>query len=197
MFIFVIIAAFKMNSFYRKRRRHNSLRYPGRDYSLPGKYFVTICTADKREWFVKIIKGEMKLSNTGNIAYEYWCEIPEHFPYITLDEFIIMPNHIHGIIIINKNPNKHVVGSLHATTLPSSDNNPMKNETISSLSPKSGSLSVVIRSYKSAVTRKARLNNSDFSWQSGFYDTIICTSGQLSRIRKYIRNNPSNWIQQT
>jgi len=106
-----------MNSFYRKRRRHNSLRYPGRDYSLPGKYFVTICTADKREWFVKIIKGEMKLSNTGNIAYEYWCEIPEHFPYITLDEFIIMPNHIHGIIIINKNPNKHVVGSLHATTL--------------------------------------------------------------------------------
>ncbi len=183
-----------MYSFYRKGRRRNSLRYPRRDYSLPGKYFVTISTADKKEWFGTIDNVGMQLSDIGNIAYKLWCEIPQHFPYITLDGFIIMPNHIHGIIIINRNSRKHVVGSLHATTLLSHDNIPVKNSTMSSISPKSGSLSVIIRSYKSAVTRQARLINNDFSWQSGFYDTIICTSGQLSRIRKYIKNNPGNWI---
>jgi len=106
-----------MYSFYRKRRRHNSLRYPGRDYSLPGKYFVTICTADKKEWFGTIANGGMQLSDTGSIAYRFWCEIPDHFPYITLDEFIIMSNHMHGIIIINRNLKKPMVGSLHATNL--------------------------------------------------------------------------------
>lgn len=64
---------------------------------------------------------------------------------------------------------------------------------MSSISPKSGSLSVVIRSYKSVVTKYAHKVDSGFSWQSGFYDTIICTTGQLSRIRKYILNNPKNW----
>jgi putative transposase len=125
-----------MYSFYRGKRSQNSLRYPGRDYSRPGKYFVTICTANKTEWFGKIINSEMQLSEIGSIAFRLWCEIPIHFPYITLDEFIIMPNHLHGIVIINKY----------------------------------------------------------FAWQSRFYDTIICTTGQLSRIRKYIKNNPRDWM---
>jgi putative transposase len=179
-----------MYSFYRKKKRHNSLRYPGRDYSFPGKYFITTNTTGKKEWFGTIINGEMQLSDIGSIAYKLWCEIPEHFPYITLDEFIIMPNHIHGIIIINKSVRQSMVGALHATHLPPRNNVLLKNETMSFISPKSRSLSVIIRSYKSAVTRHARLVNSNFSWQSGFYDIIICTSGQLSRIRKYIKNNP-------
>jgi len=106
-----------MYSFYRGKRFHNSLRYPGRDYSRPGKYFVTICTANKTEWFGKIINAEMQLSKIGSIAFRLWCEIPTHFPYITLDEFVIMPNHLHGIIIINKSDKNPVVGSLHATNL--------------------------------------------------------------------------------
>jgi len=170
-----------MYSFYRRRRHYNSLRYPGRDYSLPGKYFVTICTADKRRRFGTIVNGEMKLSEIGRIACKFWYEIPQHFPYITLDEYILMPNHIHGIIIINRHDENPVVGSLHATTLPFHHDVPMKNKSMSSKSPKSGSLSVVIRSFKSAVTKNAHLINNDFSWQSGFYDNIICTTGQLSR----------------
>jgi len=194
MFIFVLIAAKNMCSFHRRRFRYNSLRYPGRNYSLPGKYFVTIVTAEKKEWFGTIINGEMQLSDIGSIAYKFWCEIPQHFPYITLGEYIIMPNHIHGIIIINRHVEKPLVGSLHATTLPLPDDVPMKNKSILSISPKEGSLSVIMRSYKSAVTRDARLINKKFSWQSGFYDTIICTTGQLTRIRKYIINNPGNWM---
>ncbi len=198
-----------MYPFYKKRWHNISLRYPGRDYSLPGKYFVTICTGDKRKWFGTIVNGEIQLSDIGSIAFNLWHEIPQHFPNITLDEFVIMPDHIHGIIIINRNLKKTVVSSLHATNPqslhatnpqslhatnpPTPYNVPGKNETMSCISPKPGSLSVVIRSYKSAVTRDARLINGDFSWQSRFYDTIICTKGQLSRIRKYIRNNPIKW----
>ncbi len=102
-----------MYSFYRKRWHNIPLRYPGRDYSLPGKYFVTICTGDRRKWFGTIINAEMQLSDLGSIAYKLWYEIPEHFPNITLDEFIIMPDHIHGIIIINRNLKKCDVDSLH------------------------------------------------------------------------------------
>jgi len=183
-----------MYSFSRKRRIHNSLRYPGRDYTRPGKYFVTICTENKTEWFGTITNSEMQLSEIGSIAKKLWYEIPKHFPYVSLDEFIIMPNHLHGIIIINKSVKNSMVGSLHATNLPSFDDNPQKNETMSSISPQSGSLSAIIRSFKSAVTKNAHLVNNDFSWQSRFYDSIICTTGQLSRIRKYIKNNPGNWM---
>ncbi len=102
-----------MYSLYRKRWHNISLRYPGRDYSLPGIYFVTLCTGDKRKWFGTIINAEVQLSDIGSIAYKLWYEIPEHFPDITLDEFIIMPDHIHGIIIINGNLKHCVVGSLH------------------------------------------------------------------------------------
>ncbi len=107
-----------MYSFYKKRRNRNSLRYPGRDYSLPGKYFVTICTKNKIRWFGTIINKEIQLSDIGNIAYNCWRDMPQHFPYVTIDEFVIMPNHMHGIIIINKSAKNPVVGSLHATSLP-------------------------------------------------------------------------------
>ena len=108
-----------MDSSNRRRRRHNSLRYPGRDYSLPGKYFITICTANRKEWFGTIgpLHETTRLSDIGNIAYKFWYEIPQHFPCITLDAFVVLPDHIHGIIIINKNANNQVVGSLYTTTL--------------------------------------------------------------------------------
>ena len=86
-----------------------------------------------------------------------------------------------------------MVGALHATPLPSHDTAHLVDKTMSPISPKSGSLSVVTRSYKSAVTKHAHKSDSNFSWQPGYYDTIICTTGHLSRIRKYISNNAQNW----
>jgi hypothetical protein len=126
------------------------LRYAGRDYSLPGKYFVTICTAQKTEWFGSVINGKMHLSEIGHIASQMWYEIPDDATHLS-------------------------------------------NKTMSFISPKSGSLSVVIRSYKSAVTKHAHKLDSHFSWQHGFYDTIICTTRQEKRIRKYVLDNPQNW----
>jgi putative transposase len=172
--------------------RHKSLRYARRDYSLPGKYFVTICTDMKIEWFGKVIDGKMHLSEIGRIASQMWYEIPVHFPFIGLDAFIVMPDHIHGIIVINKFIGSSTAGALHATPLPHHDTTHPANEIMSSISPKPGSLSVVVRSYKSAVTKHVHKLENSFSWQRGFHDNIICTTGQLSRIRKYILDNAQN-----
>jgi len=103
-----------------------------------------------------------------------------------------MPDHIHGIIVINRFIGTPMVGALHATPLLSHDTAHLSDTTMSSISPKSGSLSVVVRSNKSVVTKHAHKIDSNFSWQRGYYDTIICTTMQFSRIRKYILNNPQN-----
>jgi len=97
----------------------------------------------------------MYLSEIGHIASQMWCEIPVHFPFIGLDAFVVMPNHIHGIIVINRSIEKPIVGALHATPLQPPDAKSLKTKTMSFISPKSGSLSVVVRSYKSAVTNIA------------------------------------------
>jgi len=182
-----------MCSLSRNRFRNNSLRYTGRDYSLPGKYFITIHTTGTKEWFGKVIDGKMHLSEIGHIAAHMWYEIPVHFPFIGLDAFVVMPNHIHGIIVINRFFGTTIVGALHATPLPPDDATNVSTETMSFISPKSGSLSVVVRSYKSAVTKNVHKSDNHFSWQPRFYDTIICSSGQLKRIRKYMLDNPQNW----
>ena len=115
------------------------------------------------------------------------------FQCIDLDAFVVMPDHIHGIIVINRSIRTSIVGVLHATPLLPHDATHLVNKTMSSISPKSGSLSVVVRSYKSAVTKYAHKYDTIFSWQPGYYDTIICTTGQLSRIRRYISDNAQNW----
>ena len=135
----------------------------------------------------------MHLSEIGQIASQMWYEIPVHFPYIGLDTFVVMPDHIHGIIVINRFIRTPIVGALHATPLPPNDTTHLSNKTMALISPKSGSLSVVVRSYKSAVTKYSHKSDTSFSWQPGYYDTIICTTGQLSRIRKYILNNTQRW----
>jgi REP element-mobilizing transposase RayT len=146
-----------------------------------------------KEWFGNVINSKMHLSEIGQIASKMWREIPDHFPFIGLDKFVVMPNHIHGIIVINRFIGTPIVGALHATPLPPNDAADLSNETMSAISPKSGSLSVVVRSYKSAVTKHAHKFDSNFSWQPRFYDSIICTTGQMSRIRKYILDNAQNW----
>lgn len=91
-----------------KHNRH-SFRLPGHDYSSPGFYFITICTKNRIELFGNIINGDMVLNTGGQIALKYWKEIPKHFPQSKLHEWVIMPNHIHGIIEITQNP----VGANH------------------------------------------------------------------------------------
>jgi len=197
-----------MCSLFRNRFRNESSRLPGYGYSKSGVYFITICTIKHECYFGKIIDRQMVLSEPGKIAFQKWFEIPYHFPIVILDEFVVMPNHIHGIIIIKP---AIVVGTLHATSLQqtnatslqqtnamslqqtnvtSQQNQPVKNEFMSFISPKSGSLSSIVRSYKSAVTKNLHTMEPGFSWQPRFYDHIIRSDRELNRIRRYIINNP-------
>jgi putative transposase len=162
------------------------------NYAANGYYFVTICTHEKQCFFGNIANGKIQLSAVGKIAQQYWSEIPQHSKHTYLDEFIIMPNHVHGIIIIDNPDNPRRVVPWNDPT----DVERGLSQTMSKLSPKSGTLSVIIRSYKSSVTRWCRQNGDHvFQWQSRFYENIIRDEKSLNNIRRYIINNPAKWTE--
>jgi putative transposase len=186
-----------MNKKFQNKYRTESIRLSNWDYRNNADYFVTICTKDKKCFFGDISldnqtkQKTMKLSKIGEYAHDFWVEIPSHFPFVKLDAFVVMPNHVHGIITINHG--RDVACNIPIEIL-SVDNIPSeKNERMAKISPKKGSLSSVIRSYKSAVTKQERQIDPKFSWQSLFHDHIIRNPFALHRIRKYINNNPNNW----
>jgi len=180
----------------RPDRKRNRLRYF--DYSQNGYFFITICVKDKKEYFGNIEKNKIILNDCGQIAQNCWLQIPKHFPHAILDEFIIMPNHVHGIIQIDNDiddGNKYVGNKDFCSLQP---NGIDLNENICSPQPwqtkLSRSLSSIIRGFKIGVTKWCRNNNKcDFQWQKSFYDHIIRDEQPLYNIRQYIRNNPVNW----
>jgi putative transposase len=136
----------------------------------------------------------MVLSKSGKIANSFWREIPMHHDHVVLDAFVVMPNHIHGIIFIPDYGDSETenVETLHATSL--RGNQLSETEYFSAISPKKGSLSTNIRSYKSAVTKKIHAElNPMFAWQARFYDHIIRTDRDLDNLRWNISLNPKNW----
>jgi len=92
----------KMYTGYRNRYRIESSRLQNWDYGSNAMYYVTLCTRDRIDYFGEVVEGQMNLSEIGVIADKYWISMPEHFPFVLLDSYVIMPNHIHGIIIIRK-----------------------------------------------------------------------------------------------
>ena len=148
------------------------------DYTTPWWYFITICTKNHINYFGEVKNGKMIPNRYGNIADSLWQQIPEHHLEVEIDEYVIMPNHIHGIIIINERKNV-------ACNVSTTDN------FHSNISPKPGSLSAIVRSFKSAVSKQIHtIGNNNFHWQSRFYDRIIRNERELFQIRKYIQQNP-------
>jgi REP element-mobilizing transposase RayT len=165
-----------------ERKNRQSYRLRGHDYSQVGEYFVTLCTKDREHLFGEITNGVVQLTKAGEIAIACWKEIPLHFTNIELDEFIVMPNHIHGILSITETLRRDV-----QLNIPTDDY-------FSRISPKRGSLAVVVRTYKAAVTTICRKNGiGEFAWQRGYYDHIIRDNDSLDRIRAYIIRNPQRW----
>ena len=151
-------------------------RLKGYDYSIAGWYYVTICTQNKIKYLGKINNGKMELNDLGVIANTFWNNIGFLHKNIDMDYYIIMPNHIHGIIIIN-----NTVGDANFAS-PTYDRTKME-------------LSKIIQQYKRAVTIKIKSLNkhSNFKWQRSFYDRIIRNDRELYNIRKYIKHNPLKW----
>lgn len=186
---------------FKNKFRIETTRLKGWDYCNNGAYFITICTQNWQQFFGEIYNGEMQLSKIGEIADKYWKEIPNHFPSIILDNYVIMPNHVHGVLIIsesNRSFNPATVETLHATSKsePTQENDNFdksKNKKLSDISPKAGSISTIIRSYKSAVTKHARMINKRFGWQARFHDHIIRNNKSYDKIINYIETNPYYW----
>jgi REP element-mobilizing transposase RayT len=155
-----------------------NLRVPEFDYSQPGAYFVTIVTHDRITFFGQIVDGEMVLNEVGKMVERVWIAIPEHFPNVELGEFVIMPNHIHGIISIS-------VEATHASPLPRVSKGPMP-----------GSIGAIIGSFKSAATKRFHEiphNPETQLWQRNYYERFIRNERDYKAIFEYINSNPMNW----
>ena len=176
---------------FRNKYRIDSARLASWDYSNPGLYFITICTKDRINFFGEISDNEMYLNEIGEIADKFWGDIPDHFHDVELGEFIIMPNHVHGIIIINElhqQSSQTHVETRHALSLLNKTTHPRFRN------PGKHTISSMVGSFKSAVTKSARLINIDFGWQSRFHDHIIRSNDDYKRISNYIKYNPANWM---
>ncbi|MFN9353748.1 MAG: transposase [Chitinophagales bacterium] len=194
---------------FNNQYRISSARLAGYDYGQNGAYFITICTKNRIHYFGEIVDRKMILNVIGNLAHEYWQEIPNHFSYIELANFVVMPNHIHGILIIYKNtdngydrtlqvdiPSVETLQGFSVETLQCNvSTDTVKNQKMAEISPKSGTISSIIRSYKSIVTKHARYIKPEFEWQSRFHDHIIRNEPSFNNIQNYIENNPANWKQ--
>ncbi|MFC3809220.1 transposase [Lacihabitans lacunae] len=218
---------------FKNKYRIPSSRLQTWDYAANGLYFVTICTANREHFFGDIKTADfeeinsnstpyLKLSEMGQIAEKYWYEIPEHFPFVKLEAFVIMPNHVHGIIVIDntddgiakkssdskKNEINNSDTTPHAVQTPdsgvsacamgtdlASSNTKSTQTAAASEKWKPGTLGVIINQYKRIVTIKSREIHADFGWQSRFHDHIIRDAGSFERIRNYIINNPQKWIE--
>jgi REP element-mobilizing transposase RayT len=139
---------------YQNKYRIQSARLSSWNYRSNAAYFITICTVKREHYFGEIVQRNMQLSEIGKKANDNWFDIPNHFSFVVLDAFVTMPNHVHGIIVIDKPIAETVIAeTLHATSLQSSESPSMKNKLMADISPKPGSLSTIIRSFKSSVTK--------------------------------------------
>jgi REP element-mobilizing transposase RayT len=151
-------------------------------------YFVTVCSHRRECLFGEIVGGEMVGNSFGEVAVACWHAIPEHFANVTLDAFVLMPNHLHGIVIIQND----VVGARHASPLPSYA--PQEPSPPTGVPPRS--LGAIIASFKAATTRQinqTRETPAPPVWQRNYHERILRNERVLDATRHYIANNPRHW----
>ena len=162
-----------------EKHRRKLIRLKEFDYSLPGDYFVTICTQDHEYTFGKIIDSEMQLNNAGIVIKECWEKIPEHFKNVELDSYIIMPNHFHGIITICECDGRgEITLPLQGTLL---------------RKPTLGNIVAYIKYQTTKLINELYSTPGRKCWQRNYYDRIIRNEKELNTIRDYIANNIVTW----
>lgn len=157
-----------------------SVRLRGFDYARPGTYFVTTCTRDRAPLFGDIARGVVQLSPLGRIVVEEWASTPLLRPQVRLDAFVVMPDHLHGILVTT---NDRVGLTRRAALGGTSGSAP-------------GSLGAIVGQFKAAVTKRinaVRRTPHGEVWQRGYYEHVIRDLASLDRIRQYIATNPSRW----
>jgi len=210
-----------------KKFKDGSIRWQSWDYAWNAVYFVTICTKDRIRYFGEIVDEKIILSETGEIAQSMWYEIPKHSPVAQLGAFVVMPDHVHGILILN-NPKYLIEWGIDNDEVDHNYNNNLnegnrdddyefkcatikydndlhfhhqRNQfTIGESIGKNrfqnigkNTVSSIIGSYKSAVTKHANRKGLENGWQPLFYERIIKNHSAYHRITKYINDNPKKW----
>lgn len=181
----------------RGERLHNrqSIRLQGYDYSRPGFYFITICVQNMRHVFGKVVDGKMILNKYGQIAWDEWFKTVTIRNNVRLDEFVVMPNHIHGIIEIISPPITPFVQA-NRDSPPRIDANNDNSMYRAKFESPSYNIGAIIRGYKSSATKQINLLRKTPGtklWQRNYYDHIIRNEESLYHIREYIKYNPINW----
>ena len=169
--------------------KRKPLRLQGYDYAQNGAYYVTICTHHRACLFGNIINDEMVLNDAGQMVQQAWNDLPNHYLNVTLDAFVIMPNHVHGVVLIHD--------SLVGDALVASHNTNGR--------PQGSPLPLIMDRFKSATTVEYIRGVETFGWpsfngklwQRGYYDHIVRNEEDLDRIRQYIINNPLQWTEDT
>lgn len=178
-----------MTEYDPQKHHRRSIRLKGYDYSLPGAYFVTICTQHMECRFGEVINDVMRLNAAGLVVQHEWEHLPQRFSTMRLDEFVVMPNHLHGIVVIVNSP----VGASLVDAQPSAGTSPAPTGR--------PTLSEIIGAFKSITTNEYIQGVREFGWpqfnrrvwQRNFYDHIIRNEREYNAIRQYIRNNPLKW----
>jgi putative transposase len=162
-----------MDDLFGNRYRTKSARLATWDYGSNGKYFVTICADHRKSYFGMIQNSGLITTEIGEAAKLAWESIPDHYPFVALDSWILMPDHLHGILCFSK------MGR--------------SGWTPNQFGPQHQNLATVVRGFKMGVTSYARSHSIEFQWQTRFFDRVIRTEKELDLIREYIQDNPGKW----
>ena len=167
------------------RAYRRSVRLQDYHYSQAGAYFITVCTQERRALFGEIVDGEMVLNDAGRAVEHTWLAIPQHFPQVELDAFVVMPNHLHGIVVISGSP----VGAKDFSPLHRINHPPFRP-----VGTPAKSIGSIVRGFKIGVTKWFReRGDTRVVWQRNYYEHVIRGEESMSRIREYIQNNPARW----
>jgi REP element-mobilizing transposase RayT len=181
-----------------KKHHRRSIRLKGYDYSQASAYYVTIVTWQREHLFGEVVNGEMKLSRYGLIVQSAWFDLPKHYPHVELDAFCIMPNHAHGIIILDEDGRG---GSFSGRTVfqpQSSIGQALSNVNHETrpYGPKRHPLSEIMRAFKSFSAKRINVLRKTTGipvWQRNYYEHIIRNEQDYQTKRNYILRNPANW----
>lgn len=165
------------------------IRHSGHDYSSSCIYFVTICVDWNVECLGSIRNNVMELNPYGKIIEQQWLWLAEQYPYITLDVYVVMPNHFHGIVIINNTDYEH---DINAHTEREGRDPPLR--TFRDATKRTAPITEMMGAFKSTSSKLIhRVGLIDFAWQRSYHDRIVRNLVELDNIRTYIKNNPTKW----
>lgn len=184
------------------KHHRRSIRLKGYDYTQPGTYFITICTHHQQCLFGELVESKMQLNQFGQIVRSHWLKLPKYHPHLQLDVFVVMPNHIHGILALTNDVGEGFGNNLSDLSDDSvgagfgNDLSDLTNKSAAKPAPTNHGIPEIVRGFKTFSSRQinqVRRTSGVPVWQRNYYEHIIRDETALHTIRHYIQTNPANW----